>query len=154
MKKKLYFLCSALVLAVAYMLIVWFFVPASQYNDFFATEQIMRGLIPKSSLFVLFAVLPLQLVIMALFLFLLKKQKLVYRLLLPSICAFILNVLLIKPKLIGLGGDTYAPHTLLYTTPTDLFNVTMFDILFAICVGIITAIITIWLLPVGSCHRR
>ncbi len=148
MKKKFFILCGALIVILAYMLIVWFCVPIENYSDFFATEQIMRIIAPKSLLFLIRRVFKTQLVVIFLFfslsLFLLRKLNkigdLIFSLFLPSVCSFVLNVFLIKPRLIGVGGDYYSAHTIVQTAPNFTFNVTMFDILFAIWIGIITAI--------------
>ena len=148
MKKRLFILSALFVLILAYMLIIWFCVPAQNYSDFFATEQIMRILAPKSLLFLISRVFKSQLVVIFLFfslsLFLFRKLNkignLIFSLFLPSVCSFVLNVFLIKPRLIGVGVDYYSAHTIVQSSTVFTFDVTMFDILFAIWIGIITAI--------------
>ncbi len=150
MKKRLCILSALFVLILAYMLIIWFCVPCDAYNGFFATEKIMRQFAPMSSVFLLSALLPAQLLIIALFLvltFVLKKQLkrnslLFINFILPSLCAFAFDVLFVKFKLIGYGDSTYPSFTVTQTTPIFFIKVTMFDILFALCVGLVTVILT------------
>jgi len=151
MKKKFLILCSLLALIVAYMLIVWFCVPTRSYTDLFATEQIMRIVASRSPLFLIGKVFFTQLVVAFLFfslsLLLYKKLKrnmvFVLSTALPSVCSFVLNVFLIKPRIIGIGVDSYDAHTIIGLTVADLFNVTLFDALFALTIGIITSLLVI-----------
>lgn len=148
MKKKFLILFGAFIVILAYMLVIWFCVPTEKYTDFFATEQIMRVIAPLSPLFLIRSVYLTQLVVIFLFfclsLLLFKKLNkittMIFSLALPSVCSFLLNVFLIKPRVIGIGTDAYAPHTLLQNHPAFVFNVTAFDILFALLIGIITAL--------------
>ena len=148
MRKRFFILSALFVLILAYMLIVWFCVPVDRYSDVFATEQIMRIFAPKSLLFLIRKVFKTQLVVIFLFfslsLFLFRKLNkigdLIFSLILPSVCSFVLNVFLIKPRLIGVGVDYYSANTIVQSSTVFTFNVTMFDILFAIWIGIITAI--------------
>lgn len=157
MKKIFYISLGALLVILAYMLAVWFFVPAEAYTDLFATEKIMRemaALSPFDFVRVLFytqlAVTTLFFCI-SLFLILFKKLKskfvLIFSLLLPTLCSLLLDVFLIKPILIGFAGDSYSAQTIMQTTAGFDFNITMFDVLFSLCIGLVTTLVLCWVLP-------
>ena len=153
MKKIFFMSLTSFLTILAYMLVVWFFVPVEYYTDIFATEQIMRLIAPLSPLYLLNYVFRTQLIVtfvffsVSLYMIFIKEIKtklvLIFSLALPSVTSFLLNVFLVKPRrLIGFGGDIYPAQTIMDSSAL-YFNVTLFDVLFAIEIGLITTLLVV-----------